>query len=95
MKIIGHFRAENKKPLDGRNWSTSELYSILRNYIYVRADLDVYDYYECHCIQMITDVSMLTGEYAAQLYGRSKYNPDSTDRSDMKQCQQSYQLAVR
>lgn len=83
-RLLDILVAENKKPLDGSNWSTSKLSAILRNPIYVRADSDVYEYYECHGVQMITDVSMFTGEYGAQLYGRSKHNPDSVDWSDMK-----------
>lgn len=83
-RLLDILVAEDKKPLDGSNWSTSKLSSILRNPIYVKADSDVYDYYERHGVQMITDVSMFTGEYGAQLYGRSKHNPDSTDWSDMK-----------
>lgn len=83
-RLLDMLVAEDKKPLDGSNWSTSKLSSILRNPIYVKADSDVYDYYERHGVQMITDVSMFTGEYGAQLYGRSKHNPDSADWSDMK-----------
>jgi hypothetical protein len=33
---------------------------------------------------MVTDVSLFTGEYGAQLYGRTKHRPDSPDWSDMK-----------
>lgn len=52
--------------------------------IYVRADSDIYDYYQCHGVQMITDLYLLTGEFGAQLYGRSKHNLNGPDWSDMK-----------
>lgn len=76
--------AEGRLPLNGSEWTTAKLSAILRNPIYVRADSDVYEYYERHGAQMITDVSMFTGEYGAQLYGRSKHKPDNPDWSDMK-----------
>ncbi|MDE7185993.1 MAG: hypothetical protein K2O13_00555 [Lachnospiraceae bacterium] len=58
--------------------------TLLKNPIYVRAGSDVFDYYGRHGVQMITDVSMFTGEYGAQLYGHTKHKPDSPDWSDMK-----------
>ncbi len=83
-RLLDILIAENKKPLDGSDWSTAKLSALLKNPIYVRADSDVYDYYERHGTQMITDSSMFTGEYGAQLYGRSKHKPDNPDWSDMK-----------
>lgn len=83
-RLLDILVTENRKPLNGSEWSTSKLSTILRNPIYVRADSDVYDYYERHGVQMITDVSMFTGEYGAQLYGHSKHKADSPDWSDMK-----------
>ncbi len=76
--------AENKLPLNGSSWSTAKLSTILKNPIYVKADSDIYDYYERHGVQMITEVTMFTGEYGAQLYGHTKHNPDNPDWSDMK-----------
>lgn len=83
-RLLDILVAENKKPLNGSNWSTAKLSTLLKNPIYVRADSDVFDYYERHGVQMITDVSMFTGEYGAQLYGHTKHKPDSPDWSDMK-----------
>ncbi len=76
--------AENKKPLNGSDWSTAKLSALLKNPIYVRADADVYDYYERHEVQMITELSMYTGKYGAQLYGRTKHHAKDADWSDMK-----------
>lgn len=83
-RLLDILVTENRKPLNRSEWSTSKLSTILRNPIYVRADSDVYDYYERHGVQMITDVSMFTGEYGAQLYGHSKHKADSPDWSAMK-----------
>lgn len=83
-RLLDILVAENKKPLNGSDWSTAKLSALLKNPIYVRADSDVFDYYERHGVQMITDVSMFTGEYGAQLYGHTKHKPDSPDWSDMK-----------
>lgn len=76
--------AEGKKPLNGSEWTAAKISSILKNPIYVRADSDIYDYYERRGVRMITDNALFTGEYGAQLYGRSKHRSGDTDWSDMK-----------
>lgn len=70
--------------MSGSSWTTAKLSTLLKNPIYVKADSDVYDYYEFRGVQMITDVSMFTGEHGAQLYGRTKHDPGNPDWSDMK-----------
>lgn len=76
--------AENKNPLNGSDWSAAKLSALLKNPIYVRADADVYDYFDKHGVQMITDLSMYTGKYGAQLYGRTKHHTKDADWTDMK-----------
>lgn len=76
--------AEGKTPLNNSSWSTSKLSALLKNPIYVKADSDIYDYFESKGVKMISDISLFTGEYGAQLYGRTKHAPDSPDWSDMK-----------
>ena len=83
-RLLDILVAEGKHPLNGSNWTTAKLSTLLKNPIYVKADSDVYDYYERHGTQMITDVSLFTGDYGAQLYGHTKHNPDNPDWSDMK-----------
>ena len=83
-RLLDILIAENKKPLNGSNWSTAKLSTLLKNPIYVKSDSDVYDYYDRHGVQMINDTSMFTGEYGAQLYGHTKHKPDNPDWSDMK-----------
>lgn len=75
---------EGKTPLNGSDWTTAKLSAILKNPIYVKADSDIYDYYERHGVRMITDSTLFTGEYGAQLYGHSKHQSCDPDWSDMK-----------
>ena len=76
--------AEGRQTLDGSEWTTSKLSALLKNPIYVRADSNVYDYFDAHGVNIISDVSAFTGEYGAQLYGRSKHSQTIADWSDMK-----------
>ncbi|MCH5349677.1 MAG: recombinase family protein, partial [Oscillospiraceae bacterium] len=83
--------SEGKTPLNNSSWTTAKLSNLLKNPIYVKADSDIYDYFEQHCAQMVSDISMFTGEYGAQLYGRTKHSPDNPDWSDMKLVLMSHQ----
>ncbi|NCE64632.1 recombinase family protein [Pseudoflavonifractor sp. 524-17] len=83
-RLLDILVAEGKQPLNGSSWTTAKLSTLLKNPIYVKADSDVYDYYDRHGVQMVTDVSLFTGEYGAQLYGHTKHDPDAPDWSDMK-----------
>ncbi len=83
-RLLNLLVTENRKPLNGSDWTTSKLSALLKNPIYVKADSDVYEYYEKHGTQIITDLSMFTGEYGAQLYGHTKHKSDAPDWSDMK-----------
>ena len=83
-RLLNLLLAEGRKPLNGSDWTTSKLSTLLKNPIYVRADSEVYDYYERHGAQIITDISRFTGEFGAQLYGHTKHDPGDADWSDMK-----------
>ena len=76
--------AEGKQPVNGSHWTTAKLSTLLRNPIYVRADSDIYDYYDRHGTQITTDLSLFTGEYGAHLYGHTKHDSANSDWSDMK-----------
>lgn len=75
---------EHHTRLRGKPWTTSSLSSILKNPIYVKADSDIYEYYEQQDIRIISDLSMFTGEYGAQLYGHTKVSRNSTNHSGEK-----------
>lgn len=83
-RLLDILVAEGKQPLNGSSWTTAKLSTLLKNPIYVKADSDVYDYYDRHGVQMVTDVSLFIGEYGAQLYGHTKHDPNAPDWSDMK-----------
>ena len=83
-RLLDILIAEGKNPLNGSHWTTAKLSTLLKNPIYVKADSEVYDYYERRGVQIATDVSMFTGECGAQLYGRTKHRPGNPDWSDMK-----------
>lgn len=83
-RLLDILVAEGKQPLNGSSWTTAKLSTLLKNPIYVKADSDVYDYYDRHGVQMVTDVSLFTGEYGAQLYGHTKHDPEAPDWSDMR-----------
>ncbi len=76
--------AEGKSPPDGGSWTSARLSAILKNPIYVKADFDIFDYFEKHGVQIVTDCSEFTGKYGAQLYGRTKHKRGDPDWSDMK-----------
>lgn len=83
-RLLDILVAEGKHPMNGSHWTTAKLSTLLKNPIYVKADADIYDYYERHGVQMITDLSCFTAECGAQLYGHTRHNPDNPDWSDMK-----------
>lgn len=86
--------AEGKTPLNGSCWTTAKLSALLKNPIYVKADSEVYDYYDRHGVRMVTDSSQFTGEYGAQLYGHSKHKTSDPDWSDMKLVLMTHQGVV-
>ena len=83
-RLVDRLAAEGKRPLDGSSWTTAKLSSLLKNPIYVKADSDVYDYYDQHGARIIGEVSLFTGEHGAQLYGHTKHASGSPDWSDMR-----------
>ena len=83
-RLVDIMNAEGKQPLDGSHWTTAKLSTLLKNPIYVKADSNVYDYYDRHGTEIVTDVSQFTGEFGAQLYGHTKHQAGNPDWSDMR-----------
>lgn len=67
-----------------RLWTTSKLSALLKNPIYVRADADIYHYFEQRGVSIKGELSRFDGRCGAQLYGRSKHDPALPDWSDLK-----------
>ncbi len=76
--------ANGTKPLYGVDWTTGKLSTLLRNPIYVKADADIYDYFERKNTQIIGDIKDFNGKHNVQLYGKTTHNKSLTDWSDMK-----------
>ena len=82
-RLVDIMNAEGKQPLDGSHWTTAKLSTLLKNPIYVKADSNVYDYYDRHRTEIVTDVSQFTGEFGAQLYGHTKHQAGNPDRKSV------------
>lgn len=93
-RLLDILAAENKEPMNGSRWTTAKLSALLKNPIYVKADSDVYDYFERHGVRMVTEPAQFTGTHGAQLYGRTKHKSDNPDWSDMKLVLMSHRGAV-
>jgi len=72
------------KPLYGVDWTTGKLGTLLRNPIYVKADADIYDYYERKNTHIVGNIEDFNGKHNIQLYGKTTHNKNLTDWSDMK-----------
>lgn len=72
------------QPLPNDCWTTSKLSCILKNPIYVKADYAVYEYYEKYGANIVSKPEAFDGVHGLQLYGRTKHNTKSDDRSDLK-----------
>ncbi len=71
-------------PLNGTVWSSSKLSAIIKNPVYVKADINVYRYYESMGVKIVNSPSLFNGTYGARLYGRTTHNSSLSDWSDMK-----------
>lgn len=72
------------KTLCGVDWTTGKLGTLLRNPIYVKADADIYDYYERNNTHIVGNVEDFDGKHNIKLYGKTKHKKDMADWSDMK-----------
>jgi len=64
------------KPISGVDWTTAKLSTLLKNPIYVKADADIYDYFDKISTKIINDVNDFTGQYGLQLYNKTKHNEE-------------------
>jgi len=76
---------ENKFiPNNGSVWSPSKINSIIKNPVYVKADMDIYNYYFSKNVHIINTPQNFDGTHAALLYGHTCHNSALSDWSDMK-----------
>ena len=76
--------ANGIKPLSGTDWTTGKLGTLLRNPIYVKADADIYDYYQKRHVHIVNDIHTFDGVHNVQLYGKTTHDRNLPDWSDMK-----------
>ncbi len=66
--IIRFFRDNNINNVRGVPWSTARLSEIMRNPVYVKADVDVYNFYKSQGTNIINPIEDFTGSNACYLY---------------------------
>lgn len=70
--IVRYLQEHQMPHLRGGTWNTARLSELLRNPIYVRANLDVYDYYLSQGTEIVNDASEFQGVYGCYLYKGQK-----------------------
>ena len=75
---------QNIKHLRGKNWNTARLSEMLRNPIYVEADIDVYNFYKSQGANIYNPATDFTGYNACYLYkgtaSKTRKQCDLTDK---------------
>lgn len=66
--IIRYLKEHRMKHLRGGNWSSARLSELLRNPIYVQADIDVYRFFQSQGVNICNPASDFTGNNACYLY---------------------------
>ncbi|MEM1484941.1 recombinase family protein [Oscillospiraceae bacterium PP1C4] len=83
-QVLANLVANGIKPLEGKAWTTAKLSTLLKNPVYVKADSEIYDYFDRHHVRIVNEIKEFDGTKAVQLYGRTTHNPALADWSDMK-----------
>jgi DNA invertase Pin-like site-specific DNA recombinase len=66
--IVRYLKANNIKKTRGIEWSSSRLTETLRNPIYVRADMDLYNFYKSRGTEIVNDADSFIGTNGCYLY---------------------------
>lgn len=66
--IIKYFNENNIKHLRGGMWTTSRISEILRNTIYVKADIDVYNFLKSQGVNVVNSLTDFVGYNACYMY---------------------------
>ena len=72
--IVRYFKEKGIKKTRGVEWSTSRLTEILRNPIYVKADMDIYNFYQSRGTEIVNDASSFIGINGCYLYTKNVAN---------------------
>ena len=83
-EIMRYLNNHNIKHLRGKNWNTARLSEMLRNPIYVEADIDVYNFYKSQGANIYNPATDFTGYNACYLYkgtaSKTRKQCDLTDK---------------
>ncbi|MDE5820200.1 MAG: recombinase family protein, partial [Lachnospiraceae bacterium] len=79
--IVRYLNDHQMKQLRGAEWNTARLSEMLRNPVYVKADIDVYHFFRNQGTQIVNPASDFTGQNACYLYQGT--GSDSGKRSDL------------
>lgn len=79
--IVRHLNEHRIKHLRGSNWNTARLSELLRNPVYVKADIDVYRFFQSQGANLYNPASDFTGHNACYLYKGS--GPAAKNRSGL------------
>lgn len=66
--IIRYLNEKGIKHLRGSSWNTARLSELIRNPIYVKADIDVYNFFKSQGADIYNPVSDFTGDHGCYLY---------------------------
>jgi len=66
--VIKHLNEYGIENLRGGTWSTARISEMLRNPVYVKADADVYEFFQSQGANVVNPVSDFTGDNACYLY---------------------------
>lgn len=83
-RLLDNLLANGFKPCEGKDWTTAKLSTLLKNPVYVKADSDIYNYFESRGVRIVNDLMAFDGTKAAQLYGKTTHDVTLDDWSDMK-----------
>ena len=66
--VVKHLNLRGIKNRRGSAWSTARISEILRNPVYVKADADVYEFFQSAGVNIINPAADFIGSYACYLY---------------------------
>ncbi len=69
---------------NGKAWTPTRLGHIMRNPVYVKADIDIYNFYKERGANIVDDVSRFDGTHALYIYGVTNHDKNLPDWSDIK-----------
>lgn len=83
-RVLKALIGEGMETIRGSSWTTNKIGTALRNPIYVKADVSIYDFFASRGAKIINDVSEFDGTHSIYLHGKGKHTGGVDDLSDMK-----------